>query len=197
MKFSNSVAEIKKHGSVADFPKLKIEWNQNKNILTDDSNKTRLIYNSDIVKKWKWSSVLENSNLRTGTGTCLRCASLDNSIYNLREGPPIPLHPRCRCVKIPITVTFRELGIDIDEFEEIARPWTTRPDIPIGDGGRNILTWGSHKGEYASWFDSRGEQFQKNVVGPKRLALIKSGNVKFKDLVDQQTGRLKTLKELT
>ena len=153
--------------------------------------------NSDIVKKWKWSSVLENSNLRTGTGTCIRCAVNDGNLYNLGEGPPIPLHPRCRCVQIPQTVTFRELGIDMDEFEEVARPWTTRPDIPIGEGGRNILTWGSHKGEYASWFESRGEQFQKNVVGPKRFELIKSGNVKFKDLVDPQTGRLKTLEELT
>ena len=106
------------------------------------------------------------------------------------------LSSNCRCVKIPVTVTFRELGIDMDEFEEVARPWTTRPDIPIGEGGRNILTWGSHKGEYASWFESRGEQFQKNVVGPERLALIKSGKVKFKDLVDPETGRLYRIDEL-
>lgn len=152
--------------------------------------------NSDIVKKWKWSCALENSNIKTGTGTCLRCASLDGNEYEIGKGPKVILHPRCRCCKIPVTVTFRELGIDIDEFEEVARPWTTRPDIPIGEGGRNILTWGSHKGEYASWFESRGEQFQKNVVGPKRLALIQSGKVSFKDLVDPETGRLYRLDEL-
>ena len=152
--------------------------------------------NSDIVKKWKWSCTLENSNIKTGTGTCLRCASLDGNEYEIGKGPKVILHPRCRCCKIPVTVTFRELGIDIDEFEEVARPWTTRPDIPIGEGGRNILTWGSHKGEYASWFESRGEQFQKNVVGPKRLALIQSGKVTFKDLVDPATGRLYRLDEL-
>ena len=152
--------------------------------------------NPDIVKQWKWSSVLENSNRQTGTGTCLRCASLDGSTYNLGDGPPIPLHPNCRCVPVPVTVSYRELGVDIDEIEDVARPWTERPDIPIGEGSRNILTWGEHQGEYASWFESRGEQFQKNVVGPKRLAMIQSGKVKFKDLVDPQTGRLYRLDEL-
>jgi len=131
----------------------------------------------------------------------IRQRSFNGHVYDLQsfsttyhvEGV---LSSNCRCVQIPQTVTFRELGIDIDEFEEVARPWTTRPDIPIGDGGRNILTWGSHKGEYASWFESRGEQFQKNVVGPKRLALIQSGKVSFKDLVDPETGRLYRLDEL-
>lgn len=135
--------------------------------------------------------------MRTGTGTCLICASLDGNEYKIGEGPAIPKHPRCRCCKIPVTVSYRELGIDIDELEEVARPWTERPDIPIGEGGRNITDWGTHKGEYSKWFESRGEKFQKNVVGPRRYELIKSGKVTFKDLVDPQTGRLKTLKELT
>ena len=162
-----------------------------------EAQKAVMAANSDIVKKWRWSSVLENGNLQTGTGTCIRCACNDGNTYNLGEGPPIPLHPNCRCVPIPQTVSYRELGIDIDELEEVARPWTERPDIPIGEGGRDILTWGKHQGEYASWFESRGEKFQKNVVGPRRYELIKSGKVTFKDLVDPQTGRLKTLKELT
>jgi hypothetical protein len=161
-----------------------------------EAQKAVMAANSDIVKKWRWSSVLENSNLQTGSGTCIRCACNDGNRYNLGEGPPIPLHPNCRCVPVPITVSYRELGIDIDELEEVARPWTERPDIPIGEGGRNIVSWGTHQGEYASWFESRGEQFQKNVVGPKRLELIQSGKVKFKDLVDPNTGRLYRLDEL-
>ena len=93
-------------------------------------------------------------------------------------------------------VSYRELGLDIDELEDVARPWTDRDDIPIGEGGRNIRDWGKHKGNYSTWFDSRGEQFQRNVVGPKRYELIKAGKVKFKDLVDPQTGRLIPWKEL-
>ena len=42
---SKSLNELKFEVKVGN-----LVWNQNKNILTDDSNKTRLIYNSDIVK---------------------------------------------------------------------------------------------------------------------------------------------------
>lgn len=131
----------------------------------------------------------------------IRQRSFNGHVYDLQsfsttyhvEGV---LSSNCRCVQIPQTVTFRELGIDIDEFEEVARPWTTRPDIPIGEGSRNITGWGTHKGEYSKWFESRGEKFQKNVVGPKRFALIQAGKVTFKDLVDPATGRLYRLDEL-
>jgi hypothetical protein len=160
------------------------------------ANDAVMAANRDIIKKWKWSAVLENSNLQTGTGTCIRCSVLDGQEFEFGEGPPMILHPRCRCVKLPVLVSYRELGLDIDELEEVARPWTERPDIPIGEGGRNITGFGTHKGEYATWFESRGEKFQKNVVGPKRYELIKSGKVKFKDLVDPNTGRLYRLDEL-
>jgi hypothetical protein len=160
------------------------------------ANDAVMAANRDIIKKWKWSAVLENSNLQTGTGTCIRCSVLDGQEFEFGEGPPMILHPRCRCVKLPVLVSYRELGLDIDELEEVARPWTERPDIPIGEGGRNITGFGTHKGEYATWFESRGEKFQKNVVGPKRYELIRAGRVKFKDLVDPQTGRLYRLDEL-
>jgi hypothetical protein len=131
----------------------------------------------------------------------IRQRSFNGHVYDLQsfsttyhiEGV---LSSNCRCVPIPELVSYRELGVDVDELEEVARPWTERPDIPIGEGGRDILTWGTHKGEYASWFESRGAKFQKNVVGPKRYELIKSGKVKFKDLVDPNTGRLYRLDEL-
>lgn len=42
---SKSLNELKFEVKVGN-----LVWNQNKNILTDDTNKTRLIYNSDIVK---------------------------------------------------------------------------------------------------------------------------------------------------
>jgi hypothetical protein len=131
----------------------------------------------------------------------IRQRSFNGHVYDLQsfsttyhiEGV---LSSNCRCVPIPELVSYRELGVDVDELEEVARPWTERPDIPIGEGGRDILTWGTHKGEYASWFESRGAKFQKNVVGPKRYELIQAGKVKFKDLVDPQTGRLYRLDEL-
>ena len=152
--------------------------------------------NSDIVTGWKWSSVLESGNIATGNGTCIYCACLDGNVYKHGEGPHIPLHPNCRCFPVSQTVSYRSLGVEVDELDEVARPWTIREDIPIGEGGRNILQYGTHKGNYATWFNNQGEAFQKRVVGKGRYDLIKQGKVKFKDLVDPNTGRLYRINEL-
>jgi len=51
--------------------------------------------NSDIIKKVRWVSTLENGNIRKGTGCCLRCAVSDGREYRLDESkPPLPAHPR-------------------------------------------------------------------------------------------------------
>jgi len=152
--------------------------------------------NEDIVKGWRWSAVLEPFDMETGRGTCLVCSGLDGQEYELGQGPSIPNHVACRCVPITVTKTWRELGLDRDELEQVARPWTDRGDLPIGEGGRNILDYGKHKGNYASWFDGRGDQFKQNVLGPKRYELYKQGKIGFGDLVDKQTGRLLRVDEL-
>ncbi len=113
------------------------------------------------------------------------------------EGPDIPLHVRCRCVSTPILKTYRELGIDIDEMEEVARPYTMRPDENIDAGGRRtIQEVGLSQGDYGSWFDKQSREFKLKAMGPGRLELLENGDVTFQGLVDSKTGELKTLKEL-
>jgi hypothetical protein len=154
--------------------------------------------NKDVVKGWKWCAALEPGFSKTGRGTCVRCACLDGQVFQENEAhrPEIPLHPRCRCMWLPELVTWRELGINMNELEEVYRPYTMRPDKNIGVGGtRTIEEVGFHQGSYSSWFDKQSRQFQLNAVGPGRLELLESGKVKFDDLVDR-SGRLLTLKEL-
>ena len=75
----------------------------------------------------RWTAVLEGGYKKTGRGTCLRCAALDGTVYKLDEKKPqMPLHPRCRCIWLPETKTFRELGVDWDEIQETSRPYTIR-----------------------------------------------------------------------
>lgn len=154
--------------------------------------------NSDIVKGWRWSSVMEGGNIATGRGTCLICSALDSGqeVYPIDGGPVIPAHLNCRCFQIASLVSYKELGVNIDELEEVARPWTIREDIPIGEGGRAILDFGQHQGNYESWMKTRGAVFQKNVLGPKRYELWKSGKVKMIDMVDIDTMRLKRIDNL-
>ncbi|MBF0482602.1 MAG: hypothetical protein HQK81_10990 [Desulfovibrionaceae bacterium] len=153
--------------------------------------------NADIVKGMKWCAVLESGSMASGTGTCLRCAALDGEIYGVDEDhPPIPLHPRCRCSLLPVTKSFRDLGIPLNEIEEATRPYTHRTPENIDAGGRRtILEVGFHKGDYASWFSEQDGHFQKNVLGPGRFKLYDEGKVQFKDLVDD-AGRLRPIREL-
>lgn len=152
--------------------------------------------NDDIVKAWEWSAVLEPGYSKSGRGTCIRCQSLDGRRFKLGEGPPIPLHVRCRCQMRPVTVSWRELGIDRDEIEAAIRPYTIRPDQNIDAGGmRTIIESGRHQGDYASWWAKQSPDFRRNAVGPGRFELLEAGKIRFEDLVDGE-GNQRTLKEL-
>ena len=152
--------------------------------------------NDDIVKAWEWSAVLEPGYSKSGRGTCIRCQSLDGRRFKLGEGPPIPLHVRCRCLMRPVTISWRELGIDREEVDAAIRPYTIRPDANIDAGGmRTIIESGRHRGDYASWWAKQPESFKINAVGPGRYELLKSGKIEFRDLVDSQ-GQSRTLEQL-
>ena len=154
--------------------------------------------NKDVVKGWKWCAALEPGFAKSGRGTCIRCAALDSVVFQEDEPhkPEIPLHPRCRCMWLPELVSWRELGINMNELEDVYRPYTMRPDKNIDTGGtRTIEEVGFHQGNYASFFDKQSRQFQLNAVGPGRLSLLESGKVQFGDLVTHG-GKLRTLKEL-
>jgi hypothetical protein len=106
------------------------------------------------------------------------------------------LSSNCRCVTTPETISWRDLGIPLDELQDAARPYTMRPDKTIGVGGaREIEEYGFHQGDYGSWFEKQSDAFKLNAVGPGRLDMLKSGKVTFGELVDGK-GKLLTLEEL-
>lgn len=151
--------------------------------------------NTDVVKGVKWLATMEIGN-RPGRGTCVRCAALDGQKFRWDEPrPECPLHVRCRCVLAPWTITWREMGLDIDEIAEVYRPWTRRTGAIIGSGrrGRTILEHGFHQGDFASWFSRMADRDQLNIVGPGRFSLLQSGQVSFQDLIHRATGRLRLL----
>lgn len=146
--------------------------------------------NSDVVYAQKWVSVLDNR-------VCPRCASLDGAIYkNGEQMPPVPLHPRCRCLLMPC-VRVDELGVTSEDLEGVARPWVVREpgNIDTGDK-RKILNYGSTKENFGGWYKTLPEQEQIRIVGPVRQRLLAEGKISFEELVDRQTGKLRTLAEL-
>jgi len=164
-----------------------------------------LVYqqNQDVVKRVKWTATLETGYKKKGRGTCIRCAVLDGRTFELNDHPPCPLHPRCRCVLTPVTKSYKELGLDVEEVKEGSRPYTKRTRYENIDVGRRkkILSIGQHEGNYGSWFYKQGPKFQKDMVGPNRAKLIRTGEIDFDDLIriDPRTNEVVVLRldELT
>lgn len=152
----------------------------------------RAVYeqNSDVVYAVKWTSILDNR-------VCPRCASLDGRIYrNGEERPPIPLHPRCRCLFLPC-VRVGDLGVSSEELEKVARPWVIREPGNIDAGGtRKIRNLGHTTEDFDGWYATLPKHEQARIVGPVRQKLLADGKISFGELVDKETGDLRSLKEL-
>lgn len=144
--------------------------------------------NADIVKSVVWRATF-------GLRTCILCAGLDGHEYPLNEHPPCPLHPRCRCVLIPTVIGPKGMGLSAKQINEMAKPYSIK-NGKIGLGGGKVISAGTFKGDFGQWLKTTTPAQQRELLGPSRLEAIVSGKVGFEDLVDRNTGRLRTLDEL-
>ena len=120
-------------------------------------------------------------------------AALDGRRYTIKHHPDIPLHPNCRCVLVPITRSKEAFGLTQAMIDESARPYSIHEDKVIGLGGRRTRDSGVFVGGFDKWWHSQSPKVQKEIVGKIRMELINSGKIKFRDIADANTGRLKTL----
>ncbi|NSX15992.1 phage head morphogenesis protein [Cupriavidus taiwanensis] len=140
--------------------------------------------NDDIVKGKQQVSTLDG---RT-TDTCIAYAgaswNLENKPINGTKLPyngGVPRHWGCRSTEIPILKTFRELGLDADEFTP-----TTRASM---DGQVSAdLT-------FADFLAGKSTAFQNEVLGKGRAALWREGKITLQQLLDQRGNPL-TLDQL-
>jgi SPP1 gp7 family putative phage head morphogenesis protein len=130
--------------------------------------------NADIIKGYQYVGTLDSA-------TCLVCAPLDGKEYAADESfPVLPQHYNCRCVKVPVLKSYKELGIDLDEA-----PPGTRASM----GGQV-----PEKITYQEWLAQQKPEIQNDILGPGRAALFRSGTTLSDMRTDQ--GRVLTLKEL-
>lgn len=99
--------------------------------------------NPDVVDGWQWSCDFS-------ARTCPACLSMHGERFPADVAGPEG-HQNCRCAAVPVTKTWRELGIDLDE------PPSALPDAN-------------------EWFESQGEATQRRVLGPSRFEAWKSGD---------------------
>ncbi|WP_045222143.1 phage minor head protein [Desulfonatronum thioautotrophicum] len=154
---------------------------------------------SDLVEGWRYVATLDQR-------TCLICGPDDGRVFKLGEAKPVlPRHWLCRCTYVPVTKTFRDLGMDVDELSGGERPavkWEGRT-VQHRDGSTSTKFTVSEATQvpsnltYDSWL--RGQlqtdpDFVRGVLGKTRFDLFAAGKLQLKSM--SAHGRIKRLSEL-
>lgn len=111
--------------------------------------------NSDIVKGWKWSSTQDRV-------CCLACLALDGQEFPLSESY-MPAHPNCRCAPTPITVSYKDLGLDVPEqpARQTASEWFDELPDNEKEGFFSKAGWSAYQDGAVSIWDFVGKQTSK------------------------------------
>ena len=125
--------------------------------------------NKGLIKALGWVSTLDSK-------TTPMCRIRDGKHYHPETHKPIghsipwlsgpgKLHWNCRSTSVPITYSWRELGIDIDDM-----PATTRASM---DGQVPEDT------SYGEWLQRQSAARQDEILGPTRGKLLRDGGLKM------------------
>jgi|SRR5690625_1671352 len=129
--------------------------------------------NSDVIKSYSVVATLD-------TRTCVQCAFMESQNPYRKDDPPqAPFHPNCRCVVVANTLSWEELGIDLEEMEPGTRA-SMDGEVP------EDMT-------YQQWFDQQSAARQKDILGPSRYEAYKKG-MEVTAFADR--GKILTLDEL-
>lgn len=140
--------------------------------------------NADVIKGMMQLSTLDSH-------TTDICMAYSGATWDLDENPigdtelPFnggpPRHWNCRSVLVPITRSYKELGLDVPEMQE-----STRSSV---DGQIKANT------SFDSFLERKGVKFQDEVLGQGRAQLWRDGKITLPELLDQKGNPL-TLAEL-
>jgi SPP1 gp7 family putative phage head morphogenesis protein len=140
--------------------------------------------NSDVIKGYRQLSTMDG---RT-TKVCLSYSgAMWNTDYEPMGGNKLPYnngcprHFNCRSVILPITKSYRELGLNIDEV-----PKGTRASMDGSIPSDETMD---------AFLKRKGEAFQDQLLGPTRAKMVRDGTITLQDLVDQ-SGRELTIEQL-
>ncbi len=130
--------------------------------------------NDDVIKGVQWLSTLDGR-------TSDICKIRDGDVFPIGVGPRPPAHVNCRSTTIPVTKSFKELGLPFEEFPE-----STRASID-GQVSESL--------NYGEWLRDADPAIQDQALGKTRAILFRKGDLEVDDFVDFK-GRRYTLQEL-
>lgn len=141
--------------------------------------------NSDIIKAVQWVSTLD-------TKTTEECQIRDGLRYTPDDFEPIGhsvpwgdgpgrLHFNCRSTDVPITKSWRELGLDVDDA-----PASTRASMDGQVAGDM---------SFGDWLLKQSPERQDEALGPVRGQMLRDGKMQLPDFYDGK-GQPLSLEEL-
>ncbi len=129
--------------------------------------------NSDLIKGYQYVATLD-------ADACIACGAYDGKVYDVDEPKPeLPLHPNCRCLYVPVIKSWKELGIDKEEY-----PQGTRASMD-GQVPENET--------YEDRLKKASKERRIQMLGPTRARLYESG-VPLTAMVDG--GKILTIEAL-
>lgn len=102
---------------------------------------------ASVMRGWIWLAALDSR-------TCPACLDMHGTEHKIEELGPID-HPRGRCSRMPITKSWKELGIDAPET----------PAVPITKA--------------RDWFERQPRSVRLNIMGPERLRKLETGELSW------------------
>lgn len=179
-KFAGGVMQAARH-NIAALVQTSVQS------VANTARRDTMMANLDVIKGIRQISTLDGHT----TDVCVAYAQC---AWNLPGYEPIapnkfpykggtPRHWNCRSVEIPITKTFRELGIDLPEFN----PSTTTRSASGGPVAADMT--------FDAFLKRKGDAFADDLLGPGRAQLWRDKTITLQQLLDQN-GRPLSLKEL-
>lgn len=152
--------------------------------VSNDARMATYQANSDIIKGYRQLSTLDSHTSKTciaysGAQWDINFKPINGTTLPFNGG--CPRHPNCRSCIVPLTKTYRELGLNIDE----KKPGTRSSDL--GQIPADTT--------FADFLSRHSKDYQDELLGPGRAELWRKGTITLSDLVSGN-GREFTLKEL-
>lgn len=155
------------------------------NAVTTEARIRTFQENSDVVKGIQQVSTLDNKT----SDICIAYSGQAWDVQTLRPLPGsslpfnggTPRHFNCRSTLVPVTKSFKELGIDA-------------PELPVGT---RASMDGQVPGDisFDQWLKGKSQSFQNSLLGPARARLWRDKKITLTQLVDMRGNPL-TLDQL-
>lgn len=141
--------------------------------------------NDDLIKAVVWTATLDS---RTSEGCRIRDGKRYTPVEHKPLGHSVPwsggpgrLHWNCRSTAVPVTKSWRGLGLDIDEFSPSVRA-SMDGEVPADT-------------TFASWIKRQSAARQEQILGATRAKLMRDGGLPL-DRFYNDKGRYLSIEEL-